>query len=148
MRDKRWVNGAPQARRFLSAAYEQLDYTNGDLSPELRDVSLDDLGQEIDRDPWLRQSDALESALELGADRVFFVRDDPVVIFAASDDAEKADQLERSIMRLYRDVWSMTRPRCLFVALPTELRVYGLTQPPARSVSDWTQRSPLYVVRQ
>jgi hypothetical protein len=126
------------ARAFLDRAYDDLDYVAGNLfhaadGPE--DVTTDGV-------EWRLLGDWLMLADRMGADRLFFVGDDPVIVFLALPD----DSTEVDVIRAYRRAWCLARPRCLFVALPGELRVYGLSSPPPRNLDDWQAHRPMHVV--
>ncbi|MHC5653702.1 HsdM family class I SAM-dependent methyltransferase [Stappia sp. ICDLI1TA098] len=77
---------------------------------------------------WTDLGDWLSLAKRLGAEKVLFVRGGPVAVFS---DAQGASD-EVALGELYRRAWCMTEPRCLFVALPQELRIYDLNTPPKR----------------
>ena len=77
------------------------------------------------------------------ADRIFFVADDPVVVFSSLPSHAEEDQ----IITAYRRAWSMGRARCLFLAFEGELRVYALNEPPPRTVADQRRFTPLEIVR-
>jgi hypothetical protein len=80
-------------------------------------------------DRWTDLGDWLALASRLGAEKVLFVRDDPVAVFSDVGAAPS----EPALGELYRRAWCMSEPRCLFVALPDELRVYSLNLPPTRA---------------
>lgn len=77
---------------------------------------------------WTDLGDWLGLAERLGAEKILFVRGDPVAVFT---DARGTPD-EAALGELYRRAWCMSEPRCLFVALPDEIRVYDLTLPPQR----------------
>lgn len=80
----------------------------------------------ITPDEWSSIGDWLLLADRVGADRLFFVNNDPVLVFSSlPEGASSAD-----IFELYRRTWSLSRPRCLFLAVGDELRVYALNEPP------------------
>lgn len=68
-------------------------------------------------------------AARVGAERVFFVDDDPVVVFSAL----QGEATEFEVLEAYRRTWCLARPRCLFLAVGDELRVYALSQLPQRN---------------
>jgi len=95
-----------------------------------------------DEGTWLNNGDWLELAYKIGAEKIFFVKDEPVIVFQQLDTMPSDAQLTDII----RKAWCMSRPQRLFLALPTELRVYDLTSQPV----DETGRqaaSPLATVR-
>jgi hypothetical protein len=107
---------------FLTNVYEQLDLQSGSL---LSAVSLPN--DEKTKDAWLNKGDWLELAAKIGAEKVFFVKDEPVIVFYQLNNSTPSDnQLKDIILK----AWCMSRPQRLFLALPTELRVYDLTHLP------------------
>ena len=93
-------------------------------------------------DHWQAIGDWLSLAARMGADRIFFVDDDPVLVFSAVPDAAT----ERDVIRSYRQAWSLARPQCLFLATADELKVYDLSLPPPRTTDEW-RRLPLQVLQ-
>lgn len=118
----------PTAKAFLEAAYEQLDYQTGSLIDSI-DVSQVDT---VDADQWLEKGNWLELGEKINAEKIFFVNNDPVIVFRAFD--SPPDDVE--IQAAFRQTWCMTRSQYLFLALPGELRVYGLGQSPIAHASD------------
>jgi N-6 DNA Methylase len=106
---------------LLACAYRDLDLFGGDL---VEASAVPPAG--IDPDVWREVGDWLLLGARVGAERIFFVQNDPVLVFSALPKSAN----EKDIMALYRRAWSMARPRCLFLAVGQELRVYGLDAPP------------------
>jgi hypothetical protein len=102
---------------LLKLAYDELDLTNG----RLIDVHDDPVCGTV--------ADWTTLAARVGAERVFFVEDDPVLVFSVL----QGDVDESEVLELYRRTWCLARPRCLFLAIGNELRVYSLSQPPTRA---------------
>lgn len=123
---------------FLERAYLELDL-RGDslLTPGAGPVGIDGLG-----DRWTALGDWLMLAHRMGADRVFFVEDDPVVLFVSLSEAD-----DEILIRKYREAWCLSRAQCLFVALPGELRVYSLGNAPPATSEEWREIEPIEVVR-
>jgi hypothetical protein len=113
--------GTESPRGLLDAAYEQLALRQGDLLDATDDPSGED---PVD---WLNKGEWLSLGKHAGVEKIFFVNDDPVVVFAGcgSEDQEE-------IRRRLNKIWCMARPRRLFLATPGELSVYDLTRPPVR----------------
>lgn len=122
-----------QAQQFLEAVYLQLDFLSGDL------VSSD---LQCSDSSWLEKGDWATLTKDVGADKVFFVQENPVVVFAKKD----SDDPE-TLRLLFKNVWCMSRPNFLFLASPGELAVYDLTKPPPRTQDEWERFSPLDIVR-
>lgn len=102
----------------LEHVYLQLDYAQGKLLPAAKDNSL------VPKDDWLNNGEWLIAASNAGASRVFFVDNNPVIIFATGS----ADQTER--IRIFNKIWGLGRPGILFLATPGELLVIDLAQTP------------------
>lgn len=123
-------------RAFLDEVYRSLHYEDGTL---LDAVHLPD---DYSRSEWVDKGDWLSLAAEIGAEKVFFVNNDPVLVFCTQEDADP-----HKLLNVFRRYWCMARPQCLFLALPGELRVYSLNQDPAKNVETWQNIKPLDVVR-
>ncbi|WP_211299111.1 Eco57I restriction-modification methylase domain-containing protein, partial [Methylovulum psychrotolerans] len=121
---------------LLTDVYYKLDLMSGRL------LDACHLPTAADEDTWLNNGGWLELANKIGAEKIFFVKDEPVIVFQQLDTMPSDAQLTDII----RKAWCMSRPQRLFLALPTELRVYDLTSQPV----DETGRqaaSPLATVR-
>jgi hypothetical protein len=116
------MSGLDSPADFLAAAYTQLAFDRGALLNAARVPQADV------RTEWLEKGDWQYLAAEVGAERIFFVDRDPVVVFAKTDDPS-ADLLKK----LYARIWCMSRPQLLFLATPGELMLLDLTKPPPRS---------------
>ncbi|HEY0152930.1 MAG TPA: N-6 DNA methylase [Longimicrobium sp.] len=125
----------PQA--FLDRAYTRLALDEGALLEAVHFPTAESREEET----WVDRGDWLSLAATAGVDRVFFVDNDPVLVFCALNSGEEED-----IREFYRTVWCMARPKRLFLALEGELRVYDLSQPPARDEAEWAAVSPLVTV--
>ena len=113
------------AGSLLEAAYRDLDLAGGAL--------LSATASPTEAEPaiaaaWLEKGEWLSLAQQIGAEKIFFVRDNPVVVFAASECAASD-----AWQKIFRDAWCMARPMVLFLATPGELAVYDLTKGPSRS---------------
>lgn len=116
-----------QGRALLDEVYAALSIRSEDLFDAVSDPRAL-LGKDGAGDRWTDVGDWLALAARLGAEKVLFVRGEPVAVF--SDVGAAPNELE--LGELYRRAWCMSEPRCLFVALPDELRVYSLNLPPKR----------------
>ncbi|NER78444.1 MAG: N-6 DNA methylase [Leptolyngbya sp. SIO1D8] len=119
---------------FLEAAYRDLDFSSGDLlntKSSYQDLSIE---QWVEKQEWLSLGD------RAGAEKLFFVQGNPVIVFATSSNAD-----EDILRDIYNRIWCMARPRYLFLAKPGDLSVYDLTDPPAKTNQDWLEKTPLAV---
>lgn len=109
------------SRDLLNAAYSQLGYDNGEL--------LSASAEPTDKTSpvWVEKGDWLALAKRVEAEKVFFVDNYPVIIFAEQKSPEQAEWLG-----WFNSVWCMARPQLLFLAREGELVVFNLTKPPAR----------------
>lgn len=131
------VPAPEQARQLLNAAYQDLEFVRGTLLP-----TSSEPGHGATADAWRDIGEWLILGDRLGAERVFFVAEDPVVLFSELS----ADASEKEFVAAYRRAWSLGRARCLFIAREGELRVYALTEPPPRSLDDQHPLTPLEIV--
>ncbi|MCE5199919.1 MAG: N-6 DNA methylase [Armatimonadota bacterium] len=104
---------------MLEAAYKDLHFEKGSL--------LDAVSSPGASDPenWLNRGEWLSLANTVSAEKIFFVGDNPVVVFAKHYNADP-DELRQFVNR----IWCMSRPRFLFLAMPGDLRVLDLSRPP------------------
>lgn len=114
--------------KWLEHIYEKLELKQGEL------LSATENPIESTMDSWVEKGGWLSLAAKIGQnlpdvkiDKVFFVHNDPVIVFAECSSNEKA------IGELFRRVWCMARPSFLFVATPGELHVYSLSKLPERN---------------
>lgn len=105
----------------LDAAYFELGYEG----PDLLDAAAhpnDATSQE-----WISKGDWLALAKKVGVERVFFVNDYPLIVFAEQPTNEPSEW-----MRCFNSIWCMARPQILFLARQGEMSVFDLTRRPAR----------------
>ncbi len=121
---------------FLQQIYAELNLDEGLLFPPSTTPTASTA------DYWQAIGDWLNLAERMNADRIFFVGDDPVIVFSAIPDGASQQEL----IKTYRQAWSLARPQCLFLASADELKVYDLSTPPPRSSEDW-QSQPLQVLQ-
>lgn len=121
---------------FLPSVYQELDLESGSL------LSACDLPTGVQKDAWLNSGDWLTLAHKIGAEKIFFVKDEPVIVFYQME----REPSEAELKEVIRKVWCMSRPQRLFFALPTELRVYDLNRLPINQ--DQTLEAPLATVTQ
>ena len=121
---------------LLEKAYSDLGYAEGDLWDTRMHPS------DVSAENWLEMGDWLTLAKKVGAEKILFVRNNPVIVFAScdNDDAETLHQT-------YNKIWCMARPRLLFLAKPGELAVYDLADKPVRTPDEWQERSALDVAK-
>jgi len=111
--------------QLLEASYSQLGYEEGDILPAVSSP------EGISSEDWLNKGEWLSLAKTINAEKIFFVDNNPVIVFAES---EKESQHDR-----FKEIWNMARPPLLFLATPGELAVYDLTVGPARNEDDWNK---------
>ena len=122
----------PTSQAMLEAAYQQLNYQGGSLIPSTNNPA------DVEDSVWMEKGDWLSLAYRIGADKIFFVNNDPVIVFFdANDDPEQ-------LRNVFLKAWSMARPQCLFIAIPGEIKVYSLNRSPVLA-DEWDQISPLAV---
>ncbi len=112
---------ANSSRELLDAVYSRLGYAEGDLLPAGE-------GPNNKTSPvWIDKGDWLALAEKVKAEKVFFVDNYPVIVFAEQKSDDPAEWF-----RWFNSVWCMARPQVLFLARQGELSVLNLTKQPAR----------------
>ena len=111
------------SQTLLDAAYKHLGFGEGDL------LDAVDSPSEFESEDWLNKGEWLALAKSVDAQKVFFVDNNPVIVFATSASNEQRHKFEQ--------IWNMARPPLLFLASDGELAVYNLNKGPARDDADW-----------
>ncbi|HEY6251246.1 MAG TPA: N-6 DNA methylase [Candidatus Angelobacter sp.] len=98
-----------------------MGFDQGALLPAIREPQPDAL------ESWVDTGDWQSLAAQAGAESIFFVGRDPVVVFARLEDSTPD-----ALRTLYGRIWCMCRPQLLFLASPGQLTVFDLTKPPPK----------------
>ena len=124
--------------RSLDLLYKGLDLASGDLQTAINDPALC-----RSRNDWLEKGEWLAAAKRAGAEKIFFVENNPVAVFA-----ECSDELLEKV-KAFNKAWSLARPRLLFLSTPGEVTVYDLAQKPVdiSKEADWKKLNHLAVLR-
>ncbi len=109
------------ATDLLNAAYQQLEFDQGSLLLAAPVPQPETIAEWVDRGDWQ------QLAAQVGAESIFFVDRDPVVVFAKT-----VDTAPDALRTLYERIWCMARPQLLFLATPGELSAFDLTKPPPK----------------
>jgi len=109
------------ATDLLEVAYRHLEFDRGALLSAVRTPRPVAVEEWVDRGDW-----QLLTA-QVGAERIFFVDRDPVVVFARAENSSP-----EAMRTLYERIWCMSRPQILFLASPGQLSAFDLTKPPPR----------------
>ena len=119
---------------FFNALYDKLDFKSGSLySATDKPVK----GQKVI--DWLEKGEWLSAAKRAGAEKIFFVDNNPVVVFS-----ECGSSLEEKI-KVFNQAWCLARPRLLFLSSTGEITVYDLAQKPVdiNNRKSWDKLKPL-----
>ncbi|SRR6266851_1823587 len=127
-------------RAFLDEAYQSLGYEEGAL---LNAVDRPEPGTP-EEEEWVEKGDWLALAHKVGAEKLFFVKNDPILVFCALPHMPDDEQ---AVLEQFRRVWCMARPHYLFIALLGELRVYRLDLPPTRDTKTLRSNHQLEPIR-
>jgi type I restriction-modification system DNA methylase subunit len=120
------------AQAFLDEAYSKLDLFGGELLDP-----TDTPSDELTTQQWIDKGDWLSLARKVRAQKIFFVDNNPVIVFAKINGSD-VDALRTK----FNEVWCMARPILLFLANENSLTVYNLTKPPSRTRDEWIRTSP------
>ena len=113
------------SQTLLDAAYSDLGYAEGDL------LGAVDSPSGITPEDWIDKGEWLTLAKSIEAEKIFFVNNNPVIVFATADSGNQQDK--------FRQIWNMARPPLLFLASPGELTVYNLNRGPAKDNKEWKE---------
>ncbi len=116
------------ARELLDATYAGLDLADGDL------VEATERPTSATESAWVEKGEWLALGQQVGAEKIFFVDNNPVIVFAESDRGPE------QWLSYFNRVWCMARPQLLFLAWDGELSVFNLTEKPARE-QDYKSRN-------
>jgi len=123
--------------KLLNVLYEELDFKNGGLYPVMDNPTA--CPKSID---WLEKGEWLAAAKRAGADKIFFVENNPVAVFTDCGAGLKEK------VKAFNRAWCLARPRLLFLASPGEITVYDLAQKPVdeNRQKDWKKLKNLDVL--
>lgn len=121
----------------LDVLYKELDFKSGDLF-----TATDKPSSCRKRSDWLEKGEWLSAAKRAGAEKIFFVENNPVAVFSESGDGVA----ER--IRAFNKAWCLARPRLFFLASPGEITVYDLAQKPVdeNKPKEWNKLKTLAVL--
>ena len=122
---------------LLERVYTDLDLVSGSLLEVAEAPSV-----ASDTQRWRELGDWLLLAARVNAERVFFLNNDPILVFSSLP----PESDENDVLDCYRRTWSLARPRCLFLAVGNELRVYSLANPPTALGTNQEPMSALEIV--
>lgn len=108
-----------KAESALSIIYNQLDYKGGQLFDLVSQPS-----SVVEQEEWLNKGEWLTGAKKAGAEKIFFVDNNPIVIFA------KCNNTREERINFFNRLWNLARPRILFLECEGELSVIDLAQKP------------------
>jgi type I restriction-modification system DNA methylase subunit len=112
----------------LENIYKELDFSSGDLLPV-----ADSPNSNIRHSDWLEKGEWLLAGNRANAQKIFFVDNNPVAVFAECKD----NDLNR--IQAYNQAWCLARPRLLFLSSRGEITIYDLAQKPIdeKNKDDW-----------
>jgi type I restriction-modification system DNA methylase subunit len=105
--------------KALNVIYDDLDYKSGVLLP-----ATDKPIPSLSANDWIEKGEWLTAAKKAGVDKMFFIGNNPVAVFA-----QCIEDLEEKI-KAFNKIWCLARPRILFLATPGELNVLDLARGP------------------
>ena len=128
------ATASPQ--ELLKNVYDQLGYSDGAL------YDGGDEPKQFSKKDWIEKGEWLTLTKEVGAEKIFFIENNPVVVFAKSDVNEP-----EALRQLFNKIWCMSRPRLLFLAYPGEIAIYDLAKEPISDEASWEKNKPLVFAR-
>ena len=121
----------------LNFLYKELDYKSGSLL-----TATDEPSSCRKRSDWLEKGEWLSAAKRAGAEKIFFIENNPVAVFA-----ECADGMAEKV-KAFNKAWCLARPRLFFLSSPGEITVYDLAQKPVdeNKPKEWRKLQNLKVL--
>ena len=115
-------------KSLLDEIYQALDYRSGDLVDV--DISKGDIGAEnyLAKGQWLDTCLSINKRNPYKVDKLFFIQNNPVIVFVDANTVEK-----KEIFRVFNEIWSLARPRLVFVENNASVTIYDLGSNPAKS---------------
>ena len=104
---------------YLDRLYDTLDFNEKSLLTVSESPC-----QGLSVENWMEKGEWLSAANRAGANKVFFVENNPIAVFA------KCGLGTYEKEKTYNRIWCLGRPRILFLASPGELSVIDLAQKP------------------
>lgn len=126
-----------EEQRFLDEVYESLDYEAGDLIDITSYVDTISTDNYIAKGQWLDTCRTINQRAKFKVDKLFFVQNNPVVVFVDATHVERD-----KIFSVYNEIWSLARPRLVFIENDISITVYDLASTPAKSNHDLTPLVP------
>lgn len=123
---------------FPNILYDQLDFKSGSLytatDKPLRGQNVID---------WLEKGEWLSAAKRAGAEKMFFIGNNPVAVFSECGTAPEEK------VNAFNQAWCLARPRLLFLASPGEITVYDLAKKPIdiNNRKTWNNLKALETIR-
>lgn len=116
---------------LLVNIYNDLDYKSGDLVNV--EVNKDSFSGNtyIEKGQWLDTCRSINETAAFKIDKLFFVQNNPVIVFIDASTTQRTD-----IFKVYNSVWSLARPRLVFIENSASVTIYDLAAEPARSNGD------------
>ena len=124
-----------KTKKILDAVYDKLDFKHGQLFNVIETTSKD-----FDVNTWLNKGEWFTAAKRAGAEKIFFVDNNPIVVFA------KHTGTEEEKVHCFNKLWSLARPRILFLECEGELSVIDLAQKPIHPNSKQTKINSLEIL--
>ncbi len=121
-----------KTKKILDTVYDKLDFKHGQLFDVIEKTSKD-----FDINTWLNKGEWFTAAKRAGAEKIFFVDNNPVVVFA------KHTGTEEEKINCFNKLWSLARPRILFLECEGELSVIDLAQKPIQQKGKQTKINSL-----
>lgn len=108
---------------LLIQAYQDLEYCKGELIYlQSQDMPLI---RELDIGEWIISCNKInKKSSKFAVESIFFVKDNPVIIFGTCHSADETD-----IEQAYINVWNLARPQYFFLEANGELKVYDFSVP-------------------
>lgn len=112
-------------KNYLDEVYNKLGYDQGILLSVMDSPDINTSAHWVDKGGWLSLANNFNKSCDnRKIDKIFFVKDNPVIVFGNCSGNQKEIEL------FLQKAWCLARPIILYLAIPGELRVYSLNKLP------------------
>lgn len=115
-------------QKLLDEIYKVLDYESGDLVDLVSYTDTISTNDYVAKGQWLDTCRTINQRASFKVDKLFFTQNNPVIVFVDASTVERNE-----VFSVYNEVWSLARPRLVFIENNASVTVYDLASSPAKS---------------
>src|SRR5690606_8275774 len=85
----------------------------------------------LSKGQWIDTCVSINEKSQFKIEKIFFIQNNPVVVFVNANTVEK-----KEIFKVYNSIWSLARPRIVFVENDHSVSIFDLAADPAKNNSE------------